>query len=73
MGGRRFVEGLYQAVFSFRLAGRNVIFKAKRKQSLISGSLKKSILMSPTVHTSFLLGFQENAQGRLIGADRYIQ
>ena len=31
MGGRRFVEGLYQALFSFRLARRNVIFKAKRK------------------------------------------
>ena len=35
MGGRRFVgrfvEGLYQALFSFRLALRNVIFKAKRK------------------------------------------
>ena len=32
-----FVEGLYQALFSFRLAHWNVIFKAKRKQSLISG------------------------------------
>ena len=31
VGGRRFVEGLYQALFSFRLARRNVIFKAKRK------------------------------------------
>ena len=31
MGGRRFVEGLYQAVFSFHLGRRNVIFKAKRK------------------------------------------
>ena len=41
MGGRRFVEGFYQAVFSFRLAGRNVIFKAKRKQSLISGSFQE--------------------------------
>ena len=29
MGGRRFVEGLYQALFSFRLAYRNVIYKAK--------------------------------------------
>ena len=29
MGGRRFVEGLYQALFSFRLACRNVIYKAK--------------------------------------------
>ena len=27
----RFVEGLYQALFSFRLARRNVIFKAKLK------------------------------------------
>ena len=31
VGGRRFVEGLYQALFSFRLARRNVILKAKRK------------------------------------------
>ena len=37
MGGRRFVEGLHQALFSFRLARRNVIYKAKRKLSLISG------------------------------------
>ena len=29
MGGRRFVEGLYQALFSFHLACRNVIYKAK--------------------------------------------
>ena len=27
VGGRRFVEGLYQALFSFRLARRNVITK----------------------------------------------
>ena len=39
VGGRRFVEGLYQALFSFRLAGGNVIYKAKRKLSLISGYL----------------------------------
>ena len=31
MGGRRFVEGLYQALFSFSLAHQNVIYKAKRK------------------------------------------
>ena len=37
MGGRRFVEGLHQALFSFRLARRNVIYKAKRTLSLISG------------------------------------
>ena len=37
VGGRRFVEGLYQALFSFRLALRNVIHKARRKLSLISG------------------------------------
>ena len=37
VGRRRFVESLYQAVFSFRLAHRNVIHKAKRKLSLISG------------------------------------
>ena len=36
-GGRRFVEGSYQALLSFRLARRNVIYKAKRKLSLISG------------------------------------
>ena len=29
VGGRGFVEGLYQALFSFRLACRNVISKAK--------------------------------------------
>ena len=29
-----FVEGLYQALFSFRLARWNVIYKAKRKLSL---------------------------------------
>ena len=37
VGGRLFVEGLYQDLFSFRLARRNVIYKAKRKLSLISG------------------------------------
>ena len=31
VGGRRFLEGLYQALFSFRHARRNVIYKAKRK------------------------------------------
>ena len=31
VGSRRFVEGLYQALFSFHLAHWNVIFKAKRK------------------------------------------
>ena len=31
VGSRRFVEGLYQALFSFRLCRRNVIYKAKRK------------------------------------------
>ena len=31
MGGRRFVEGLYQALFSFSLAHQNVIYKVKRK------------------------------------------
>ena len=36
VGGRR-VGGLYQAVSSFRLACRNVIYKAKRELSLISG------------------------------------
>ena len=33
----RFVEGLYQALFSFGLARRNVIYKARRKLSVISG------------------------------------
>ena len=37
VGGRRFVEGLYQALLPFRLAHRNVSYKAKRKLSLISG------------------------------------
>ena len=37
VGGICFVEGLYQALFSFRFARRNVIYKAKRKLSLISG------------------------------------
>ena len=37
-GRRRFAEeGLYQALFSFRLARQNAIYKAKRKLSLISG------------------------------------
>ena len=31
MGGRRFVEGLYRAPFSFRLAGWNVIYKRETK------------------------------------------
>ena len=31
VGGRRFIEGLYQDLFSFRHARRNVIFKAQRK------------------------------------------
>ena len=31
VGGRRFVEGLYQALFSFRLDRRNVIYRSKRK------------------------------------------
>ena len=29
--GRRFVDGLYQALFSFSLTHQNVIYKAKRK------------------------------------------
>ena len=29
--------------------------------------------MSSTMNTSFPLGFQGNAHGRLMGADRYIQ
>ena len=33
VGGRRFVEGLYQALFSFCLARRNVIYKLKRKEN----------------------------------------
>ena len=37
VGDRRFVEGLYQALFSFRLVRQKVIYKAKRKLSLISG------------------------------------
>ena len=37
-GRRRFAEeGLYRALFSFRLARQNAIYKAKRKLSLISG------------------------------------
>ena len=36
MGGRRFAEGLYKALFSIRLARRNVIIITKRKFSLIS-------------------------------------
>ena len=37
-GRRRFAEeGFYQALFSFRLARQNTIYKAKRKLSLISG------------------------------------
>ena len=42
VGGRRFVEGLYQALLSFHLAHRNVICKAKRKiepDLRLSGSL----------------------------------
>ena len=35
-GPQTFQKGLYQAVFSFRLACWNVIYKAKRKLSLIS-------------------------------------
>ena len=31
VGGRRFVEGLYQVLFSFHYAHRNVIYKAKWK------------------------------------------
>ena len=44
VGGRRFVEGLYQALFSFGLARRNVIYKAKRKLNLISGYLPRDYL-----------------------------
>ena len=43
-----FVEGLYQALFSFRLARRNVIYKAKRKLSLISGELRHETSKFPT-------------------------
>ena len=31
MGGRLFVKGLYQALFSFRLARRNVNFQSETK------------------------------------------
>ena len=48
VGGRRFAEGLYQALFSFRLARRNVIYKAKRKLSLISGELRHETSKFPT-------------------------
>ena len=40
VGGRRFAEGLYQALISFRFARRNVIYKAKRKLSLANLELK---------------------------------
>ena len=45
VGGRRFV-GLYQALFSFRLARQNVIYKAKRKLSLIPGYHRGSFLVA---------------------------
>ena len=37
VGGRHFVEGLYQALFLFHLARWNGFYKAKRKLSVISG------------------------------------
>ena len=40
VGGRRFAEGLYQALFSFRFARRNVIYKAEQKLSLANLELK---------------------------------
>ena len=47
--GRRFVEGLCWALFSFRLSHRNVIYRAKRKQSLISGESVRLTIGLPVV------------------------
>jgi len=42
VGGRRFAKGLYQALFSFRLACRNEIFKAKIELDLRVNNLDPS-------------------------------
>ena len=68
VGRRRFAEGLYQALFSFRLAHRNVIYKAKRKLSLISGQEFHNVLMefqfliSKTQDRTFLQTFKVRIQ-----------
>ena len=59
MGGRRFVEGLYQALFSFRLACRNVIYKAKD-----CGAFFK---VRGPVTTSFEVGWEGRVGGRARG------
>ena len=61
MGGRRFVEGLYQALFSFRLACRNVIYKAKD-----CGAFFK---VRGPVTTSFEVGWEGRGGGGGRGAN----
>ena len=65
MGGRRFVEGLYQALFSFRLARRNVIFKAKRKFEKIEPDLR---LLSFMVDGLFATAVYSRRRGRFVNS-----
>ena len=55
MGDRLFVEGLYQALFSFRLARRNVIYKAKDRGAFFK-------VWGP-VTTSFEVGWKGGGGG----------
>ena len=65
-GGRRFVEGLYQALFSFHLAPRNLIDKAKRKYSLISGYHRSACMILNVFDQRFLA---RDAYNRTIGRE----
>ena len=51
MGGRRFVEGLYQALFSFRHARQNVIYKSETK---IEPDLRLSLKINDVIMISLL-------------------
>ena len=61
MGDRLFVEGLYQALFSFRLARRNVIYKAKDRGAFFK-------VWGP-VTTSFEVGWKGGGGGGGRGAN----
>ena len=67
-GRQTFRKGLYQALFSFRLACPNVIYKAKWKLRLISGSefhhvlLEFPFLITKTQDRTFLQTFKIRIQ-----------
>ena len=60
VGGRRFVEGLYQALFSFRHARRNVIYTKKRNENRAWSQVINMILLK-TSKTKYWIRHHQTA------------